>query len=193
VSVCPGLAINLVANDYDPTGQRALLVLPYELDPERVPPGSTVDTVGMEGQPVGSGRVVAIRQRPDQDRRHLLLIEVPASDRLRVAGFTVRGPSVPIEAAGGPGTDPIVCRCERVRKSDIVAQIRAGVRDLNQLKALCRPGMGGCGGKTCTELVLRIFREEGIEPAAVTPGTIRPLVAETPLGAFVTTKEDADD
>jgi len=72
-----------------------------------------------------------------------------------------------------------------VRRSDIVREIRAGVTDLNQLKALARPSMGGCGGKTCTELVRRIYREEGVEPAAVTPGTIRPLIAEVPLGRFV--------
>jgi NAD(P)H-nitrite reductase large subunit len=128
---------------------------------------------------------VALRERPDQDRRHLLCVEVPAVDKLKVAGFTVRGPSVQVDAPEAGDPDPIVCRCERVRKSAIVAEIREGVRDLNQLKALSRASMGGCGGKTCTELVRRIFREEGVNLVEVTPGTSRPLVAEVPLATFV--------
>ncbi len=191
VTVCPGLAINLVFNDYDPSGQRALLMLPFELSLDRVPLGAEVETVDLEGSPVGRGKVIAVRERPEQDRRHLLLVEVPAADKLKVAGFTIRRPSVPLEdAKPGADDDPIVCRCERVRKSAIVAEIRQGVRDLNQLKALARASMGGCGGKTCTDLVKRIFREEGVPLAEVTPGTARPLVAETPLGAFVRGEED---
>ncbi|MBI5533193.1 MAG: FAD-dependent oxidoreductase [Deltaproteobacteria bacterium] len=193
VSVCPGLAINLVFNDYDPTGDKSLLMLPFEFSLDRVPLGMEVQTVDMVGNPIGTGKVVAIRQRPEQDRRHLLLVEVPAKDKLRVAGFTIRGPSVPVEQpASESDDDPIVCRCERIRKSAIVKEIRAGVRDLNQLKAMSRASMGGCGGKTCTDLVRRIFREEGISPKEITPGTTRPLVAETPLEAFVRSTEDSN-
>ncbi len=195
VSVCPGLAISLVINDYDPTGETALLMLPFEFNLDRVPLGQQVDTVDFDGEPVGKGTVVAVRERPEQNHRHLVLVEVPAVDKLRVAGFRIRGPSVPLEKVPAPldGEDPIVCRCERVRKSQIVAEIRAGVRDMNQLKALARSGMGGCGGKTCTELVRRVFREEGVPLADVTAGTIRPLVAETPLEAFVHIKEADHD
>ena len=84
-----------------------------------------------------------------------------------------------------------MCRCERVRKSAIVKEIREGVRDMNQLKALARPSMGGCGGKTCAELIRRIFREEGVDLKAVTPGTSRALVAETPLEAFIRGEEES--
>jgi ferredoxin len=187
VLVCPGLAINLVCNDYDPSGQKALLMLPFEFTRDRIPIGLEVTTVDMVGNPVGQGKVIAYRERADQDRRHLLLLEVPAKDKLQVAGFTIREPSIPLEASTKQAADddPIVCRCERIRKSAIVAEIRQGVRDVNQLKALARVSMGGCGGKTCGELVRRIFREEGIELSQVTSGTIRPLVAEVPLEAFV--------
>ncbi len=192
VSVCPGLAINLVFNDYDSGGRKALLMLPFEMGVERLPLGQEVQTVDMEGNPVGTGRIVSVRDRPEQDRRLLVMLEVPAEEKLRVAGFTMRGPSEPVAAEGG-GTvdeDPIVCRCERVRKSTIVAELRAGVRDMNQLKALVRVSMGGCGGKTCTDLVRRIAREEGIDLGELTPGTIRPLVAETPLELFVQGEEN---
>ncbi len=192
VAVCPGLAINLVFNDYDPTGRTALLMLPFEMGTGRVPLGATVQTVDMEGNPVGTGKVVAVRDRPEQDRRQLVMLEVPAPDKLTVAGFTMRGPSRPVDTprVSSTGDDPIVCRCERVRKSVIVAELRAGVRDMNQLKALARVGMGGCGGKTCSDLVRRIAREEGIDLGEITPGTIRPLLAETPLLQFVQGEED---
>jgi thioredoxin reductase/Pyruvate/2-oxoacid:ferredoxin oxidoreductase delta subunit len=188
VSICPGLAINLVFNDYDPSGEKALLLLPFELALSRLALGAEVTTVDMLGAPVGLGRVIAVRERPEQDHRHLVLLEVPAAEKLAVAGFTIREASVPETLAASDAeadADPIVCRCERVRQSAIVQEIRAGVRDINQLKALCRLSMGGCGGKTCTDLVKRIFRAEGVALDEVTPGTVRPLVAETPLAAFV--------
>lgn len=197
VSVCPGLAITLVFNDYDPGGDNALLMLPFEFSLDLVRVGCTVRTVDINGNPVGEGVVKAIRTRPVQDRRHLVMLEVPSQDKLRVAGFTIREPSVPMRvaqpwpapevAASNNALDPIVCRCERVRKSEIVRELRAGVRDLNQLKPLVRIGMGGCGGKTCGELVMRIVREEGIDLASITPLTVRPLFAEVPLNAFVST------
>ncbi len=187
VAICPGLAINLVVQDYDPARELAALVLPWELDDRTFGrPGDVVSTVDMEGLPVGEGRVLAVREREDQDRRRLLLLEVPWEDRLDVAGFTV--PIAGGEALDGvapPGEeDPIVCRCERVRRSEIVAAIREGIRDINVLKAVARPTMGGCGGKTCGELVMRIFREEGVDLDEVTPGTVRPLVAEVPAGVL---------
>jgi len=85
--------------------------------------------------------------------------------------------------------DPIVCRCERVHRSEIVAEIRKGVRDLNTLKATIRCGMGGCGNKTCANLILRVFKDEGVDLCDVTPFTNRPLVAEVPLGAFAGDKK----
>ena len=195
VTMCPGLAINLVIDDYDPSGQRSLLMLPFELGLERVPLGEEVRTVDMEGNPVGTGKVVAVRQREDQDRRDLVLLEVSSRDKLVVASFSVRGPSVAMSEPDRDAEDeddPIVCRCERVRKSTIVREIHRGVRDINQLKAVARNSMGGCGGKTCTELVRRIFREQGVDLGELTPGTSRPLVAETPFAAFVKSESEDD-
>ena len=187
VIACPGLAINLVLEDYDPAREKALLMLPFEFEDDLVPWGEEVATTGMEGEVVGKGRVVAQRKRADQDRRRLLLVEVPYDERLKVASFRIREPEAGEPAGRTPvGTvDPIVCRCERVSESEIVGAIRAGVRDMNQLKAVVRPGMGGCGGKTCTELILRIFREEGVSLDEVTLPSNRPLVAEVHLGDFL--------
>jgi ferredoxin len=195
VLACPGLAIQLVINDYDASGDKALVMLPFEFTDMQTPMGMEVTTTDFEGNVVGKGRVVAVRKREDQDRRRLLLLEVPDSEKLRVAGFRIREPEQgqPVTLDESDADDPMICRCERVRKSEIVAAIRAGVRDMNQLKAVARSGMGGCGGKTCTEQVLRIFREEGVDPSEVTLPSIRPLVAEVHLGDFVKKDKEEDE
>jgi sarcosine oxidase subunit alpha len=193
---CPGLAIVLVDEGFDRERRRALLTLPFELGERELACGEEVDTVGVEGEPVGAGTVVALRDGAAQDRRLLLLVEVPFEDRLRVAGVrrraertSERAASPAVAAAGLPSAAPpdgdaIICRCERVRKEDIVALIRSGCRDMNQIKATLRAGMGACGGKTCTELILRLFREQGVEPGEVTLPVYRPPEMELPLAAF---------
>ncbi|MBN2393904.1 MAG: FAD-binding oxidoreductase [Anaerolineae bacterium] len=49
--------------------------------------------------------------------------------------------------------------------------------------------MGACGGKTCSALILRLFREEGIPLDAVTCNVPRPLFVEVPLGVFAAENE----
>ena len=60
---------------------------------------------------------------------------------------------------------------------------------MNILKATVRSGMGACGGKTCTELILRLYREEGVDFSEVTLPTDRPFVSEVPLSAFASVKD----
>jgi len=191
VAICPGLAINLVVRDADPARRFAHVVVPWELPEGTIRPGQRVTTVDTEGKRVGRGLVKAIRQHEDLDRRRLVVVEVEWRHRLRVAGLRIREPGRgrrvrPIRSR--PQT--IVCRCERVTRERVVAEIRRGVRDLNQLKATLRTGMGACGGRTCGELILRIFREEGIDPTGVERNTIRPFFEEVPLGVFAGTGED---
>jgi NAD(P)H-nitrite reductase large subunit len=90
-------------------------------------------------------------------------------------------PSLIYEKAS-PQDDAIICRCERVTAGEIREIIRAGTRDINQLKALTRAGMGACGSKTCRPMIWRIFEEEGIDLAEVTDRIDRPLFVEVPLG-----------
>jgi bacterioferritin-associated ferredoxin len=142
----------------------------------------------MEGNVIGKGKVIAYKDRASQDSRRLLLIEVPYADKLKVAGFRIReiDEGKPVNETINEEIDPIVCRCERVRKSEIVQAIRDGIRDMNQLKAVVRAGLGGCNGKTCNDLILRIFREEGVGLEDITMPTHRPLIAEVHLGDFIT-------
>ena len=44
--------------------------------------------------------------------------------------------------------------------------------------------MGACGAKTCTDLIHRLFRDEGIPDSEVIDQSVRPLFIEVPLGAF---------
>ncbi|MBN1503650.1 MAG: FAD-dependent oxidoreductase [Candidatus Eisenbacteria bacterium] len=190
VAACPGLAITLVELDYDPEEKLALLTLPYELSDGLVTTGQEVETADFLGNPVGRGKVVAFKDTSVQVKCRLMLLEVPYSDATKVAGIRTQAPEEPagVEEKGAgeaaPEADPIICRCERVRKSQIVEQLRAGVRDMNHLKATLRTGMGACGGKTCRELILGICREEGIELSEVTQFSARPFEAELPLSAL---------
>ncbi len=190
VAICPGLAVNLIKQDYDEEQKTSLLILPYELDDRDLAEGRTVKTVDMEGDQVGEGRIVAYRASPFPDQRKLVSIEVPKDDAFKVAGFLVLGAEegVPAEWTGElVPDDTIVCRCERITAGEVRTEIRAGVVDMNILKATIRTGMGACGGKTCTELILRLYREEGIDLSHVTLPTNRPFVAEVPLSVFAGT------
>lgn len=185
VAACPGLAIVLVDERSDPSGETVTLTVPWEITDLKVKPGEKVITVGFEADLVGNGVVKAIKKSPKNDNTQLVLLEVPFNDRHMVAGFRLQSEieenrqwEVPLD------DDTIICRCEQVTRKEIVEQIRTGTRDMNQLKATIRAGMGACGGKTCRELIMRVFREEGIDLNEVTVFTERPFVEEVPLSSF---------
>ena len=105
----------------------------------------------------------------------------------RIAGIRVQEQQIsdPLDKYVDRLTDDlIVCRCERVTLAEIKAVIQSGVTDMNEIKALTRAGMGACGGKTCTSLIKRAFRELDIPMSAVTENVLRPLFVEVPLGVF---------
>jgi sarcosine oxidase subunit alpha len=193
VAVCPGLAINLIIPEYDVEAKTSLLVLPYELDTKDLVKGRTVETVDMDGKTVGHGAIVAFRTSNIDAKRTIVSIEVPSDEALRVAGFTVLLPEAG-EKGFGIGEpipdDTIICRCERITAGEVRAEIRAGVRDMNVLKATIRTGMGACGGKTCTELILRLYRELNVDLGDVTLPTNRPFVTEVSLGTFAGAESD---
>ena len=85
----------------------------------------------------------------------------------------------------------VICRCERVIKKEIKDYIKkTGTRDVNAIKAALRVGMGPCGGKTCTELIMRVYRELGIDLKEVNPPSERPFTQEVPLKSFLKKGED---
>jgi sarcosine oxidase subunit alpha len=191
VSVCPGLAVTLV--DLRAEGPDGLVTVPFELLESEVCEGAIVDAVDMDGNPLCRGEVVKVAKRKVYDRTILVTLKVPREKTILVAGFRAQNPrlSEPVESHVPSCIDDetIICRCERVKAGEIRKLIRQGVKDLNQLKVL-RCGMGACGGKTCESLILRLFKDEGVDPCDVVTFVKRPLVAEVNLGVLAGEKSE---
>jgi NADPH-dependent 2,4-dienoyl-CoA reductase/sulfur reductase-like enzyme/Fe-S-cluster-containing hydrogenase component 2/bacterioferritin-associated ferredoxin len=185
VAICPGLAVTLV--DYRKNAAMPTVVIPYEFSAKRIKKGDTVTVLDTEGTVLGNVEVTRVRAPRDADRALLVRVSAPADIAPRIAGIRVQDPwqAEHAERFEQPvGDDEIVCRCERVTARELRALIRSGIRDMNHLKAITRCGMGACGGKTCPNLVKRLFREEGVPAGQVAELTRRPLFMEVPLGAF---------
>lgn len=185
VSVCPGLAITLV--DYRDSADFPTVTIPYEFLPDSIATGSEVTVLDTEGTELGRVEVVKVRAPKFADRALLVEVRAPRQIARYIAGIRVQEPQVvqPLDVyVERVDDDEVVCRCERVTAGEIRSLIRAGIMDMNHIKGVTRAGMGACGGKTCTELIKRLFREENVPPAQVTESTKRPLFMEVPLGVF---------
>lgn len=74
----------------------------------------------------------------------------------------------------------LVCRCQEVTAGEIRAAIRAGARDVTQVKLRTRAGMGLCQGRTCELLVQQILSQElGISQAEA--GYSTPRTPQRPI------------
>jgi thioredoxin reductase/Fe-S-cluster-containing hydrogenase component 2 len=195
VAGCPGLAITLVDGRAAPLNP--FVSLPVEFNPEDIAGLKEVITVDVEGQSLGIRPVIQIKNAPKNDRTTVLKIQASIDDAHKIAGIRLQTPPIPerdCPPSPALADQTIICRCERVTAGEIRTLIRTGCRDINAIKALTRAGMGACGGKTCTALICRLFREEGIPPADVVEPTNRPLVTETPVGILAgIRKRDADE
>ena len=182
---CPGLAITLV--DYRADPKYAIVSIPFEFGKERLHKEDLVTLMDTEGKPLGTAKVLAVKGNAKTDRTYVITVQSPKEYATRIAGVQVQ-PSFVSESL--PETIPhveddmIVCRCERVTAGEIREVIRRGFRDMNEIKTITRAGMGACGAKTCTALIQRLFKEEGIPSEKVTDPTKRPLFVEVPLGIF---------
>ena len=189
LAVCPGLAITLVDRRYDATGNRAKVTVPWEMPDELAAVGQRMTTTGTEGEVVGTGTVIRILTGKALNRRKLMVLDVPADEADRVAGVRIRTPEPLIRPEVVPETsdgEVVICRCERVTREMILEYLRTtGTIDFNAVKAALRCGMGPCGGKTCADLTLRIFRELGVDPRTVTPPVHRPFTQEVPIRSFL--------
>jgi sarcosine oxidase subunit alpha len=191
ITICPGLAITLV--DYRESREMPTVTLPYEFSKGKIREGDRVTVVDTGGTVLGEVDVVDVREIERNDRTVLIRVKAPKVFAKRVAGIRVQEPCVgePLpEALERLTDDTIVCRCERVTAGEIRALIRQGYRDVNEIKTVTRAGMGACGGKTCSNLILRLFREEGIPLKEVTENVKRPLFVEVPMGIFAGVKKE---
>lgn len=81
------------------------------------------------------------------------------------------------------GENVYICRCEDVTLEDVNELIANGVETIDEIKRLCRCGMGPCGGKTCSNLLMNIISKSIETPVSnVKPGTFRPPAKNIKLG-----------
>jgi bacterioferritin-associated ferredoxin len=189
--VCPGLAVTLV--DYRKNKENPSVTLPYEIWRDKVEAGTKVPVTDVDGAILGYYAVERIISNQKKYPGTLLVkVKMDRGAAKEAVGIWVQEkqtePSLLYEKELPPD-DAIVCRCERITAGEIRAAIREGLRDMNQLKALTRAGMGACGSKTCRPMIWRIFQEEGVDPGEVTDRTDRPLFVEVPLGVLAGVRE----
>jgi NADPH-dependent 2,4-dienoyl-CoA reductase/sulfur reductase-like enzyme/Fe-S-cluster-containing hydrogenase component 2/bacterioferritin-associated ferredoxin len=184
-AVCPGLSITLV--DYRKDPEHPVVTLPYEVRREKIKVGQAVPVTDVDGAILGYYPVVKAASRKKYPGTLLVQVRVDRPVAKRAVGIWVQEQQIEPMAVyekAPPPDEAIICRCERIGAGEIRAAIRAGVRDLNQLKALTRAGMGACGSKTCRPMIWRMFKEERVDLGTVTDRVDRPLFVEVPIGAF---------
>jgi sarcosine oxidase subunit alpha len=198
VTICPGLAITLVDSrerSLKAAGcseDEAVVTIPFEFGREALKKGDVVTVLDTGGAVLGNVPVVRTQMGKATDRTMIVQVRAPRDYARKIAGILVQEPQVsaPMEQyTERLQDDMIVCRCERVTLREIKEVIQSGSRDVNEIKALTRAGMGACGGKTCQALIMRAFRELGIPLDEVTPHVQRPLFVEVPLGVFAGVSE----
>jgi len=192
VTICPGLAVVLV--DYRKDAEHPTVTIPFEFLKDRIEVGDWVHVLDTEAADLGPVEVVGVRVIKANDRTVLVKVKAPKVFAKRIAGIRVQDAeaSKPMDQyVEGTSDDVIVCRCERVTAGEIRALIRRGFRDISAIKAVTRAGMGSCGAKTCTALVHRLFREEGVPAKDVVDQPKRPLFMEVSLGTFAGTDAGA--
>jgi sarcosine oxidase subunit alpha len=193
--ICPGLAITIVDYRKDPANPS--VAIPFEIGRGLVKKGDKVRLTGWEGADLGEAEVLEVK---DFRVENTLIVIVKAGPGVVDLAVSLKlyaeeaGVKAPAELASAED-DTVICRCERVSLGEVRRAIRGGMRDLNQLKAVTRAGMGACGSKTCSALLLNVFRSEGVDLKEVTGFTRRPLFVEAPLGVFsgVKCQTEADE
>ena len=185
VAICPGLAITMV--DYRKDPEFPTVAIPFEFLKETLKPGDAVVVEDTEGQPLGRVEVAAVKAVKANDRTVIVKVRAPRAYAKKIAGLRLQ-PEEESEPLGRyverTDDDTVICRCERVTAGEIRKLIREGMRDINEIKAVTRASMGSCGAKTCTPLIHRLFREEGVPEAEIVDQPKRPLFMVVPLGVF---------
>jgi len=182
--ICPGLAVTIVDHRKDPANPS--VAIPFEIGRGLVKKGDKVRLTGWEGADLGEAEVLDVK---DFKAENTMIVIVKGRPEVVDQAVSLKlyaeeaGVKAPAELAKAED-ETIICRCERVSLGEVRRAIRGGMRDLNQLKAVTRAGMGACGSKTCSALLLNVFRSEGVDLKEVTGFTRRPLFVEAPLGVF---------
>ena len=187
--ICPGLAITIVDKRKDPLNP--IVWVPFEINPS-FKKGDRVLAVGEEGEFLGDFEVLDIKNFTAEKTK---LIGIKATNEVsdKISSIKILDEENFLKYSSNISSmsdDVVVCRCERVSLGEIRKWIRKGVRDLNQLKALTRLGMGACGSKTCGQLIYSVLRSEGVDFKEVRDLTKRPLFVEVEFQSFCVSGDD---
>lgn len=185
ITICPGQAITLLDDRKDP--EHPFVIVPFEMDRATLSEGATVGVVDVDGHLLGEAEIVRIRGGAVADRTLSVKLRASRQIAAKIAGIRWHVPSEEATIEDWTRSQPgetIVCRCERVTADTLRALVRAGHRDLNEIKVITRAGLGACGGRTCHSLIHRIFRDEGVSLSDVGEPRRRPPLMEVPLSVF---------
>ncbi|MEP7182425.1 MAG: NAD(P)/FAD-dependent oxidoreductase [Betaproteobacteria bacterium] len=88
--------------------------------------------------------------------------------------------------------DTIVCRCEDVTAGALRAEVAAGAREINAVKAATRCGMGPCGGRMCADAMAATIECAGVPFAEIGRLTARTPLRPVPLDSLTGSFEYSD-
>jgi sarcosine oxidase subunit alpha len=187
--ICPGLTITIVDKRKDPLNP--IVWVPFEINLS-FKKGDRVLAVGEEGEFLGDFEVVDIKNFTAEKTK---VIGIKATNEVcdKISSIKILDEENFLKYSSNISSmsdDVVVCRCERVSLGEIRKWIRKGVRDLNQLKALTRLGMGACGSKTCGQLIYSVLRSERVDFKEVRDLTKRPLFVEVEFQSFCVSGDD---
>ena len=191
VAICPGLAITLV--DYRKSEDTPRVTLPAEVFNKKVEKGEILTVVDEDGNELGDFEVYGSRILAQHPKTQLVIFELPAEIATKAMSFKIQKTiekTIEEQYQEIIPDEAIICRCERVTAGEIRDLIKKGITDANELKAKSKVGMGACGAKTCSKLIEKLFREEGIPYDQITPFVQRPLFIEVPLKYFTGSQEE---
>ena len=194
VAGCPGLAITLV--DYRKHPEKPRVSIAVELERSVIEQAGLVNVTDVDGNKLATTMIKDIHQVAKLDHTYIVEVEVDSEIATKVAGIQFQASQefeTGSEIIDLSNDDTIICRCERVTVGEIRTLIRAGVRDLNEIKTITRAGAGSCGGKTCRSLILRLFREEGVPQSEISLSVHRPLFKEVELGVFAGLRPESSE
>jgi bacterioferritin-associated ferredoxin len=111
------------------------------------------DAAATHGTLVGLACALDLDAAPDSDLRS----RIDVARRLHQRSSGLRSALENLTArwsaqVDGIAANTIVCRCEEVSRAELDAACDAGARDMNQLKAWTRCGMGSCQGRLCGDI-----------------------------------------
>ena len=94
------------------------------------------------------------------------------------------------------GKPDYICRCEEVRREEVLESIHAGATTLDAVKKATRAGLGYCQGKSCKRLVAAAIAAETGKPLdELLPGSVRAPVGAVSLSLLAGTQwgEEEDE